>query len=145
MNIREILGSYVDEMYSLARGEFILDPEKTIYWHDGRITRRHAKHMIEQRKEERKSPKEIKELLMLSLEAIVNPDFEVPNTNERHPGSIMRVKIFEQGGDGVVVVMDKEVENYRDVITVFSRDPKGIRALKKKKPQESASGETPRP
>jgi len=141
---KKILHAYTDEMYLLEKGAFVVDFEKAIVFEDGRLTRKQVKHIIEQRKAERRSSDAIKRLLYRALETLREPDFVLPNTNQRHPGSIMWVKFFEKEKMGVVVVMDAESQKRRDVITAFFRDAQGIRRLHKKKLQESASGETPR-
>jgi hypothetical protein len=140
---QKILHAYVDEMYFLEKGVFVPDFEKIISFADGRFSRRQIKHIIEQRKAEGKSINNLKHLMDCALEALREPDFVLLNTNQSHPGSIMRVKFFEMEKTGVVVVMDAEIKKCRDVITAFSRDIKGIKRLHKKL-QESASGETPR-
>ena len=142
--IQKFIEDCVDEMYLMDKGVPILKPKTVLRFCDVRLTRKQTKHIIEQRKEEGKSAGKIKEILTRLPEVVAHYDFEIPNSNQRHPGSIMRIKIFGQAGDGLVVVLDKKIENYRDIITAFIRDPQGMNRLKKKL-QESASGETPRP
>ncbi len=139
----KIFGECVDEFFPLEKGVKISDPRKAFLFCDARITRKQIKHIVEQRKSDGKSPGEIKTLFCHMLGAIEDFDFELPNRNPRHIGSIMRIKIFRQG-DGVIIVMGKMKGGLHDLLTVFIRNSKGIKTLVKKGLQKSASGETPR-
>jgi hypothetical protein len=62
----EILHAYVDEMYLLEKDALIVDPERGVKIGDDVLTRKQVKHIIEQRKAEGKSAKEIKEIIITS-------------------------------------------------------------------------------
>lgn len=140
--IRKILQGYIDEMYPMEKGEPIYNMEQSFRIHDGRLSRRHIKHIVEQRKSEGKSTAEIKEMFDYIPSVVADFDFEIPNHNKKYPESILRFKVFQEFERGVVVVMDKKECNKRDIITVYFCSPKKI-YLKKKKLNATAAGETP--
>ncbi|MDE2019526.1 MAG: hypothetical protein KGJ13_04215 [Patescibacteria group bacterium] len=119
--------------------------DEAIYFGDGYLPRKQLKHIVERRKIAGKSSDYLKFLFGCVLATVTNCDFESPNRNSRHKGSILRVKTFGAGQKSTVVVMDKKEPNgLRKILTAFDKSPQGIRSLKKKL-QESTSGETPRP
>lgn len=139
----KIFNDWIDEMYQMEKGAPILRPNEELRFGDARITRKEAKHIIEQRKDEGKSPASIKKLFAYIPEAVMDPDLELPNPNPRHKRSTLRIKILAKG-EGIIAVVSKEKDGCKDIITAFTRDPRGIKRLNQKL-QESASGETPRP
>jgi len=140
--IRKILHKWVDEMYPMEIGTYISELEKRVAMGDGYLDRKQVKHVIEQRKEEGKTIEELKFLFDEVVRTMGRYDFETPNTNPRYPGSVMRIALLGEYGDGTVVVMDEKRGNVRKIITAFRRDAPGIKALKKKL-QKSTPGETP--
>lgn len=143
MDIKNILDACVDEMYGMEKGAFIARPDEAIPIGDGMLTRRQIKHIIEQRKAERKSAEEIKTVLALIPEAIVNPDFEVMNWNRAYRESIVRAKIFYETDRGVIVVMDRELRGKRNVITGYLCSPKRVSRIENKMLHTTAAGKTP--
>ena len=141
---KKFVDTCVDEMYPMEKGVAIFDFQASFHIYDGRLSRRQIKHIIEQRKSEGKPKIEIKNLFYDIPETIMHADFEMPNTNLRYPGSIMRLKAFNTSRDGVIVILDKKTNQARDIITAFSRSSERISTMKKKL-DASAAGETPRP
>ncbi len=128
-NIRKIFHAYIDIAYSF--------PE--LCFGDAWFPQERILHVIKRRKEDGRTVEEVKQLFDQIPNAVVNFDFEIPNKNQKdYSGSVMRVRA------DVVVVVNKKIGPAREIITAFSRSPRGIKSLKKKKLQESASGETPR-
>jgi hypothetical protein len=140
--IRRVLCTYVDEMYPMERGVFIADPQKTLLIGDCRISRRQIKYVVEQRKAEHKSLKEVIEIINLIPETISTSDFEGPNYSPKYPRSIIRAKVFSEWEQGMVVVLDQERAGARDLITAHLYSPDNMDALRKKL-DTSAAGKTP--
>lgn len=128
-NARKILRAYVDIAYSfplLCFGDAWFPQERIL-------------HIIKRRKADGRTADEVKQLFDQIPDTAAYFDFELPNRNQKdYPGSVMRIR------DGFVVVVNKPDGLKGEIITAFIRNPAGIKALKKKKFQESASGETPR-
>ena len=141
--IRKFLHDAVDEMYCTRKGVFIQRSEERIEFGDACLSRKQTKHIIERRKNEGKSAIEIKDILDHVPRAVIDPDFEVPNTNPKYPGSVIRAKVFEGWERGVLVVLDKSSGGKRDIITAYLCNPKNAYLLKKKRLGTSAAGETP--
>jgi hypothetical protein len=129
-------------MYPMEKGVLISDPNRGVRIGDSLITRKQIKHIVEQRKAEGKSIEEIKEIILDIPAAIMDFDFEVPNRNERYPGSLIRYKVFSGLERGIAVVVDKKVRRMRTVITAYLCSPAKIYKIKKKL-DTSAAGETP--
>lgn len=142
--IRKILHAWVDEMYPLEKGCFISNTEKTVLMGDSSINRKQVKHIIKQRKADGRSLEEIKIVFEGLLGAVGDYNFEIQNTNQDHPGSVMRIRFFKERKGGIVVVMDRKIGNRREIITAFERNVSAIERLRKKL-QESTPGETPHP
>ena len=119
-------------MFPMPKGILIPQHTMALYFGDGRLTRRHIKHIVEQRTAEHKSADEIKHLLDLVPETIMHYQLGVENKNQKYPGSIVRARLIENSIDWIVVVMDAEVQKVRDVITAFKSGPGYIRALQNK-------------
>lgn len=141
-NIRGALYARADEMYGLKKGVPISCPDAALSIGDCTFTRRQIKHIIEQRKAEHKSLDEVKKILDMIPEAILDCDFEIPNWNQTHKGSIVRAKTF-QGDRGIIVVLNEELYGSRGVITAHLCSPKHISLIKKKWLHASAAGKTP--
>jgi len=143
--IRKILRACVDEMYPMEKGMFVVNSNEIIQFLDVRFSRRVVKHIVEQRKADGKSIPEIKNMFDDVLLAIARFDFEMPNPNQRYPGSILRIKVLDERR-GIVLVMDEQSRGGRDVVTAHPYRPVYIaRLLKKKKLHTAAAGETPGP
>lgn len=140
----KIFHAYVDEMYPLEKGIFIIDPDKDFRIGDGMLTRKQIKHIVEQRKAEGKSADEIKEIIDHIPSVIFAADFELSNRNPKYPGSVMRFKYFQEWEKGLAVVMDQKKGAVRKVITAHLYSSKKILLLRKKL-NTSAAGETPNP
>ncbi len=143
MDIKNILHACVDEMYNMEKGAFIARPDEALHVGDGLLTRRQIKHIIEQRKAERKSAEDVKQILAWVPEVITAFDFEMTNWNQSYQGSIVRAKIFHEHDRGLVVVMDKKEYDKRGVITAHEYSPKHLHLLQKKKLDTTAAGKTP--
>jgi hypothetical protein len=123
------------EFYWLERGAPISDPRTGFLFQNIILRRQSIKHVVEQRKAEGKSIEEIKQLFFGTLETIKNFDFEILNTNQAdYPGSVMRVKTFEEWKRGVIVVLsDQNDISKRIFITSFPCREKRISLLQKKR------------
>lgn len=130
--IRKIVHVCADEMFPMLKGILIPQYTMALRFGDGRLTRKHIKHIVEQRTTEHKSLNEIKQLLDLVPETIMHHRLEIVNRNKKYPGSIIRACPFKDSGDWILVVMDAEVRKTRDVITVFISGPKYVHALQNK-------------
>ncbi len=138
------LFDWIDEMYPMEKGVLIVNPDEKFEFSDVRFSRRGTKHVIEQRKADGKSAPEIKEVLKDALLAITRFDFSISNPNQRHLGSILRMRMLDED-HGIVVVLDKEVGGRRDIITIHPCRPEyiNILLLKNKKLHTAATGEAP--
>jgi hypothetical protein len=144
--IQIALNACVNEMYDTDKGMPILRPDEEIFCvRNVRATRKQVKHIIEQRKADGKSIEEIKMIIGYLPILITNPDFEIFNPNQTHPGSVMRVKMFKMWQYGVVVVLDREMNDLRDLITAYPQRPISVYFLLLKKLNTSAAGKTPHP
>ena len=144
MNDREILHACVEEMYAIEKGMLIPRPEDIVLkYADSCLNRKQIKHIIEQRKAEGKSPEEIKQILDRVPSVIDHFDFEMLNPNQKYPGSILRVKVFKGAEQGIVAVMDAEINGQRDIITIYSCRPMFAYFLQLKKLHATAAGKTP--
>lgn len=133
-------------MYGLSKGERITRPDEIIFW-SGNIcaTRKHIKHIVEQRKAEGKSLEDIQHIIRHIPKTIVNFDFEIANPNQKYNGSVLRVKVFKKWGYGIVAAIDEEVDGRRDLITAYSCRSIYAYFLLLKKLHTSAAGKTPHP
>jgi hypothetical protein len=145
METESILSACVDEMYHLEKGIFIHRPDEIIArCGDGHITRRQVKHVIEQRKADGATPEEVKLILHHVPQTIIKPDFQVSNSNLRYPDSVIRVKVFRSWKHGLMVVLDKETDSGRGLITTYPCHAVDAYFFQLKKLNTSAAGETPR-
>ncbi len=143
--IKKTLHTWVCEMYSMRKGAFVIDPDRVVQSIDVRFIRRAIKHIVEQRKAGGKSIPAIKEMLDSILSAMADFDFEIANPNVKYQKSVLRVKILNERR-GIVVVLDRKIQNYREIITAHPCSAVyAIRFLKKKKLHTTAAGETPGP
>ncbi len=127
--MQKIFHAYIDVAYWF--------PE--IHFSDTRLSQERMLHIIKRRREEGRTVDGIKRLFDVIPSAVDHPEFEIQNKNQRdYPDSVMRVR------GNVIVVVNKQVDSTGEIITAFTRSASGVRSLKKKKLQESASGETPR-
>lgn len=122
------LEKYIRELYSLETGAVISEPNKKLRFGDVFFTRRQIKHVIESRKAEGRSVEYIIDLFLFGLAIINDFDFSIPNTDQKsYPGSIMRIK------NNAIIILDREEQGRRAVITLFVRNARSIKMLKKKK------------
>jgi len=93
--------------------------------------------VIEQRRAEKISVDDMKQLLVGVLKTINEFDFEISNLNQLdYPRSTMRAKIFPEWKMGVVIVLDeRDNGGNRQLITAFYCRPKRIVFMRKKKLQ----------
>ena len=91
--------------------------------------------MVEQRKAEGKSREEIKNIVCDIPSVILSLDFEIANQNKTYEGSVL----------WRVVVMDKEVDGRRGLITAYPCRPAYAYFLLIEKLHTSAAGKTPHP
>ncbi len=146
MEDADIFHYYVDEMYDLAAGTIIKYPERVIFrFGDVSVTRKQIKHVIEHRKADGKSAEEIKQILSYALRTIFEFDFEIKNPTSKYAESILRVKAFKAWNRAIVLVLDKEKEGQRGLITIYPYRLLGAYFLLLKKLHTSAVGKTPHP
>jgi hypothetical protein len=141
---KEALYACIDEFYLTGKGIFIERPDEIILQcGDGYMTRRHLKHIVEQRKDDHHTSEEIKKMLDDVSNIIQNFDFEIANSNRKYPGSVLRVKVFKSRERGAVVVMDAPINAKRPIITTYPYRLTFAYFLLLKKLHASAAGEAP--
>lgn len=144
--IRVALNACVDEMFPMDKGIIIEYPNEEVFRiGDVRTTRKQIKHVIEQRKTDGKSIDEVKKIFAYLPIAIADSDFEILNPNQTYSESVMRVKMFKGWRHGIAIVLDKEINDWRDFITAYPQRPISAYFLLLKKLNTSTAGKTPHP
>lgn len=105
------------------------------------IRRTACKHIVEQRKRDGLSRRDIEKLFRAAVAIMQRAQLEIANPNQHdHPGSILRGSYDPRMNQGILVVLDSPREGIREVMTIFSREAKRFNKMKIKNRQSSVSG-----
>lgn len=118
-------------MFPLNKGEFVNNPDiKIRLGYRTLISKRVLKHVIERRKENGSTSRDIFRMLVRTRLTLKSPDFMVPNKNKVHISSFVAGKFFKSEDRGLVVVFCMK-EKMRHIITLFYRDKNRFKKLQR--------------
>jgi hypothetical protein len=117
------IDDYIDEFFMMKKGDLISYPDDDIPLDKNNIVSKIGlKHIVESRKEDHYSAKEIKDMASRVLRVVKYPELDIPNTNKKYPHSRISGKAYPEEKRALIVIyqLDRGIKivynfYYRDI------------------------------
>jgi hypothetical protein len=124
------INDYIDEFFFMEKGDLISYPNDNIALDKkSTLSKIGLKHIVESRKDDHYSAKEIKDSASRVLQVMKYPELDMPNTNKKYPHSRINGKAYPQEGRALLVIYQLD-RGIRIVYNFYYRDINRFRRMR---------------